>query len=289
MRTLYICPFFFFPLLSFFLAYSQPSQIGCLPYLHAWCGLSANLECMSEMCCTLLAEIQDAKNRQKFAIWAPSHNFIRLCLCKEGIYRQSEKNLNSNISSTCPHNMANFGPLMDEIGLPVWGTPTNFNGFRVLPSLLQRRRSPQANQTLHDAWPSPGLVHYVYVSGALAPLMQFCPVQNLLYVQILRSPILKTLLHGTPAAGVSQTLRRGTRNRPTELSQSPPPIFGWVAITLASAHILVTFRVIRRPREMCCGHARLCVCLCVCLSVCLSVRGRMPTLLHGPGCNLADW
>ena len=25
-----------------------------------------------------------------------------------------------------------------------------------------------------------------------------------------------------------------------------------------------------------------CVCVCVCLSVCLSVRGRMPTLLHGP-------
>jgi len=26
----------------------------------------------------------------------------------------------------------------------------------------------------------------------------------------------------------------------------------------------------------------------VCVSVCLSVRGRMPTLLHGPGCNLGN-
>jgi len=26
----------------------------------------------------------------------------------------------------------------------------------------------------------------------------------------------------------------------------------------------------------------------VCVSVCLSVRGRMPTLLHGPGCNLGE-
>jgi len=43
----------------------------------------------------------------------------------------------------------------------------------------------------------------------------------------------------------------------------------------------------RRRREMYCDHARLCVC--VCLSVCLSVRGRMPTLLHGPGCNLGQW
>jgi len=36
---------------------------------------------------------------------------------------------------------------------------------------------------------------------------------------------------------------------------------------------------------------RVCVCVCVfvCLCVCLSVRGRMPTLLHGPGCNLGEW
>jgi len=32
--------------------------------------------------------------------------------------------------------MANFGPLAAEIGLPVWGTPANFNGFRVLAALL---------------------------------------------------------------------------------------------------------------------------------------------------------
>jgi len=27
----------------------------------------------------------------------------------------------------------------------------------------------------------------------------------------------------------------------------------------------------------------------ICVSVCLSVPGRMPTLLHGPGCNLGEW
>jgi len=48
-----------------------------------------------------------------------------------------EKNLlNSDISPTCPHNMVNFGPLMAEIGLGVWGTPGTFNGFRVLAALL---------------------------------------------------------------------------------------------------------------------------------------------------------
>jgi len=48
--------------------------------------------------------------------------------------------------------MANFGPLTAEICWRVWGTPANFNGFRILPSLLQRCRSPEANQTLHDIW-----------------------------------------------------------------------------------------------------------------------------------------
>jgi len=32
--------------------------------------------------------------------------------------------------------MVNFGPLAAEIGLVVWGTPANFNGFRVLEALL---------------------------------------------------------------------------------------------------------------------------------------------------------
>ena len=32
--------------------------------------------------------------------------------------------------------MVNFSPLAAEIGLPVWGTPANFNGFRVLAALL---------------------------------------------------------------------------------------------------------------------------------------------------------
>ena len=47
-----------------------------------------------------------------------------------------KKLLSSNISSTCPYNMVNFGPLAAEIVSLVWGTPGNFNGFRVLAALL---------------------------------------------------------------------------------------------------------------------------------------------------------
>jgi len=47
-----------------------------------------------------------------------------------------KKLLSSDMSSRCPHNMVNFGLLAAEIGSGVWGTPTNFNGFRVLAALL---------------------------------------------------------------------------------------------------------------------------------------------------------
>ena len=32
--------------------------------------------------------------------------------------------------------MVNFGPLAAEIGLLVWGTPANFNGFHLLAALM---------------------------------------------------------------------------------------------------------------------------------------------------------
>jgi len=47
--------------------------------------------------------------------------------------------------------------------------------------------------------------------------------------------------------------------------------------------LLFTVRLSRRRRKMYICHSRLCV------YVCLSVRGRIPTLLHGPGWNLAEW
>ena len=106
------------------------------------------------------------------------------------------------------------------------------SSIRVLASLLQRRRSTEAKQTLHDVWPSPGLVHYIYIFGGSCPVTEFCHVQNSLCVQVLRSPILAALLLGTRAVGVSETLWRYARNGITELSQMASPILGRAAITL---------------------------------------------------------
>jgi len=112
----------------------------------------------------------------------------------------------------------NFCPLAAEIGWRVWGTPANFNEFLVLASFLYRRRSTEVNQTLHNIWPSPGLVHYIYIFGGSFPVTKFCQVQNSLCVQDLFFPILTAFLHGIRAVGVSQALRRGTRNGIMKLS-----------------------------------------------------------------------
>jgi len=50
----------------------------------------------------------------------------------------------------------------------------------------------------------------IYTSKGSCPLMEFWEVQNWLCIQILHSPILAALLHGTRVVGVSKTLQHST-------------------------------------------------------------------------------
>ena len=88
-----------------FLAYSQRSEIGCLLLVRI---SNACLKCAQ--CVSL--EIQDAKNRHLGTI-------AQLCPAISSQRRHVStigKNLlNINKSSTCPHNMANFGPPAADI------------------------------------------------------------------------------------------------------------------------------------------------------------------------------
>ena len=82
-------------------------------------------------------------------------------------------------------------------------------GFCVLASLLHRRRSTEINQTLHDVWPSPELVHYIYCIysfASLAPERNSARCKIYFASQVLRYPILAALLHGTRSVDISQTL-----------------------------------------------------------------------------------
>jgi len=64
------------------------------------------------------------------------------------IDNRKKKLLSSNISSTCPHNMVNFGLLAAVIVSGVWGTPATFNGFRVLAALLHGSQVVSVSHTL---------------------------------------------------------------------------------------------------------------------------------------------
>jgi len=109
------------------------------------CGLSSNLECMAEMCCTRLAKNTGRKNCHFGTI-------VQLCRAVSSQLRHVStigKNLlNIDTSFTCPHNMANFGLLTAEVCWRVWGTPANFNGFRVLAALPHGTLVVGVSQTL---------------------------------------------------------------------------------------------------------------------------------------------
>ena len=152
MRTLYFCPVVSSIYLSFLLSSANLSRrrLDVYQYFYTWCGLSANLGCRSETCCTRLAgnagSKNDAKNRHLGTI-------VQLCRAESSQLRHEstigKKNLlNSNISSICLHNMANFGPLAAEICWWVRGTPANFNGFRVLAALLHGTPVVGVSETL---------------------------------------------------------------------------------------------------------------------------------------------
>jgi len=137
---------------SFF--FSSPSLSGrrldVYHNLHTWCGLSANLECMSETCCARLIENTGRKtDAKKFPSGHHRTTLSGYIFATKAYVDNRKKNLlNSIISSTCPHNMANFGKVAAEIGRRVWGTPANFNGIRILAMLLHGTRVLGVSQTL---------------------------------------------------------------------------------------------------------------------------------------------
>jgi len=108
-------------LLSFFF-FSSPNLSGrrldvCHTSTQPWCGLSANLECRSETCRTRLA---GNAGRKKIVKKSPSaHHRTTLSgyiLATKARIDNRKKLISSNMSSTCPHNMVNFGILAAEIG-----------------------------------------------------------------------------------------------------------------------------------------------------------------------------
>jgi len=93
--------------------YSHWSQIGFLPYFHTWCGLSADLECRSEMCYMWLAENTGRKNYAKNGhllsiaqlCWATSFT-IKACIDnqKKRVKQQYVLHMSSHYGDLPPTN-----------------------------------------------------------------------------------------------------------------------------------------------------------------------------------------
>jgi len=105
--------FFFFFL--FFLALSQPPQIGCLPYFHTWYGLSANLRCRSETCCTRLAENTGRKkSRQKSPYGHHRTTLSGYIFATKARIDNRKKLVKQQYVLYSSHSMVNFGLLAAE-------------------------------------------------------------------------------------------------------------------------------------------------------------------------------
>jgi len=100
-RPLYFCPVFCSSLLFF-----------SLPNL----SRRRSDVCHTETFCTRLAENIGRKNSPKITIWAPSHILSGYIFAiKACIDNRKKSLLSSNIHSTSPHNIVNFGLLTAEI------------------------------------------------------------------------------------------------------------------------------------------------------------------------------
>ena len=67
--------------------------------------------------------------------------------------------------------MANFGPLAAEIVLLVWGTPANFNVFRVLAALLHGCLVVGVSQTLGVEQRAPPMFGRATIRWALTHIL----------------------------------------------------------------------------------------------------------------------
>ena len=129
----------FCPVISFYFFNSSPNlSRRRLDVYHT-------LGCMSETCCTWLAE----NTARKKSLSAHHRTILSDYIFAIKVHIDNRKNLlNSNISCTRFYNMVNFGPLAAHICWRVWGTPTNFNSFRVLAALLHGTQVVSIIQTL---------------------------------------------------------------------------------------------------------------------------------------------
>jgi len=152
------------------------------------------------------------KNRQKFAIWAPSHNFFGLYFGNYGttdnrkklIKEQYIRHVSSQYGELRPINgwdrcgsLGHLDKFQRVSRLGVVTAPTSLNGSQ---SNFEWCLAVFWVGTLYIGFSLGGLLP----ANGISPGAKFTSRPSLVFSYI--SPILAALLHGTRAVGVSQTL-----------------------------------------------------------------------------------
>jgi len=92
------------------------------------------------MCCTRTAK--------KSPFWHHRTTLLGCIFAAEACIDNRKKLVKQQYLLQMCHNMVNFDLLTAEIDPVVWGTPANFNGFRVLAALLHGSQVVSVSQAL---------------------------------------------------------------------------------------------------------------------------------------------
>ena len=109
-----------------------------------WCGLNANLECRSEMCCTRLTGNTERKNDPKNL-----RTIAQICRAVSSQLRHTSTIGKSVKQQYVIHMPPQYGELRPTISSDRFGNlghPSKFRRVSRLAFVMQRRRSPHAGQ-----------------------------------------------------------------------------------------------------------------------------------------------
>jgi len=94
------------------------------------------------------------------------------------MFTNRKKLVKQHIPSTWSHQYGELRPITGWDRFTSLGHPTKFQRVSRLVFVTAATSLTGGQRNLHGVWPSPGLVHYIYIFRGSCPLTEFCLVQN---------------------------------------------------------------------------------------------------------------
>jgi len=191
---------------------------------------------------------------------------VRSCLKRWLLFSFCQKVLNDTLLSHCRAGGKLFraaaGPWKAKLRCPV----------RFVVRIIQNKSKIIRRRASTEHSPTFRVRRYVVIATKPVHRLHIDPPNSAQLEGILYH---STKLHPGPCSSMGK--RRGT-----DTQTAVTTIHYASSTTHAKCNKLLHFAWVE-------DHEKCIVVTRVCVSVCLSVRGRMPTVLYGPGCNLGQW